>query len=89
MPLITVSFEECDVECDIDYQPYEKATWNYPGMSEDVCVNDYTLIYSDGRRVKADELPCALLNSNVFYEDLEERCLDKIRRERSDFDSGY
>ena len=69
MPKCLVTLDKVSFWYDYEYQPHERATYEYPGCSEHVIVNDVEI---------PDDLK-ELLLSGEYADDVEEQCLEDYK----------
>ncbi len=86
---VTIKLEECEVIVEGDYIPAEYGERDAEGKQleqdwpAEFLVSGFTLIFShqpgDDYEVTDDQLPVGLIHSK-FYDDLEERVLEKLAK---------
>lgn len=79
---VTIAFENCNCEVTGEYHPAE---WEegFLFAGAEFYVEDFTLIYDDVKIIPLDALPVGMVDSK-FFDELEQRCLDKIEEQSSD-----
>lgn len=83
---VTIQLEECEVIVEGDYIPAEYGERDTEGQQleqdwpAEFLVSGFELVYS-AIHIPDDALPVGLIHSK-FYDDLEERVLDKLAKEQ-------
>ena len=84
---VTIKLEECEVIVEGDYIPAEYGERDAEGQQleqdwpAEFLVSGFTLVYDDCLCVPDDTLPVGLIHSK-FYDELEERVLEKLAKEQ-------
>ena len=85
---VTIDFGSCNCEVTGEYHPAELED-GFMFAGAEFYVEDFTLVYSATAeqdfevRITLDELPVGMVDSK-FFDELEQRCIDKIEGQSND-----